>query len=524
VSAIPGQPPLLHDVLTGRAREMGERVAVEFDDATLTYGALDQAADAVAAGLADRGVNRGDLVAIVLPNRSEVAISYFALARLGAVAVPVNVHLKGDGLSYIFEQSGARTAIVDAELVARLTDALAGRFELDRTFVVGRGAAERAGFEPFEALADATPATRPAVGGADPWAILYTSGTTGPAKGVVLPHQLLATATEVAAEMHDMTPRVVSYTFLPLFHLNAIAIGMMSAIARGGRAVVRAEFPRHQLLEDLRATNATHASLPPFVLLGLLAASVTSTEGLALEVVSTIALSEQQWHDVEQRLGVRLTAAYGLTETGMLCTRGGERIGSCGRPHRRHEVIVVDPDDRPVSPGEVGEIVSRPRFPNEIMLGYHRMPDATLRAWRNLWFHTGDAGWLDADGFLWFADRTKDMIKRRGENVSSFEVEQQIVRHPDVAEVAVVPYQTSGNADEEVRAFLELTPGAELDPTALVQFCSEHLAYFMVPRYFDIGSPLPRNAVGKVEKYKLRHEPLQPTTFDVRAAGVTIER
>jgi crotonobetaine/carnitine-CoA ligase len=290
--------------------------------------------------------------------------------------------------------------------------------------------------------------------------------------------------------------------------------------------VIRSRFPQEDLLGELRSTGATHSMLPPFVLQAMVDAPPSAADReFPLDVVGTMSLPAEPWQAFEERFGARITVGYGLTESGSLCVPGiGAKPGTSGRPNPRYELRIVDEHDRPQPPDTVGEIVARPLHPNEMMIGYHRMPDATARAFRNLWLHTGDAGSLDAEGFFHFADRTKDMIKRRGENVSSFEVEEQLALFPGVASAAVVPFRDEVVHDEEVRAFIECEPGTEVAVEALVEFAGQRLAYFMVPRYVDVVDALPRNAVGKVEKFKLKSEPLRDTTFDLKSSDVVVER
>ena len=509
-----------------------DRVAVVLPERTLTYRTLHDEAERLAGALVASGVGPGTLVVLVLPNRVEMPVALFALARIGAVAVPANIFLKADGLAYVFEQSGARIAIVDAGLVERVADALAGRVELETVVVAGAdGHDVAAGHRSYEALLDdmldGPRAELPAPPGpADPWAILYTSGTTGPSKGVVLPHQMWATEAHDAAASQLMDADSVTYSFLPLFHLNALVFGLGAAIAAGGRAVVRNGFPQAELLGDLVSVGATHAMMPPFVLASMLAAPPAPSDAeFPLRVVGTMTMPAEPWRAFEARFDAHVIVGYGQTESGSLCTPGiGAQPGSSGMPNPRFEVRIVDEYDRPVPAGTVGEVVARPRRPYEMMLGYHRMPEATLAAFRNLWLHTGDSGFLDADGFFHFTDRKKDMIKRRGENVSSFEVEEQLLRFPGVAGAAVVPHRDESGFDEEVRVFVEAAPGALVDPAELTRFAGTRMAYFMVPRYVDVVAELPRNAIGKVEKYKLRSEPLHAETFDAKASGVVVER
>ena len=522
------QPALLHEVLRDRARQRPDRVVLRFDERALTFGELDREVDAFAARLGLLGVERGGFVALLLPNVPEMAIALLACARLGAVVVPVNVALKGEGLAYVFEQSGARFAVADAALVERLAAALAGRVELDLLVLVRAESAPGVSgpfrrIEPFASSSPAPMSPLPPVAAADPWAILYTSGTTGPAKGVVLPHQMWATESEEAARGQGLDESSVLYSFLPLFHLNSLCFALGSAIVAGCQAVLRERFPQERFLEDLRANGVTHAAIPAFVLMRLLESPPDPAErGLRLRFALSMGVPPDAWPRLEARFGCRVACGYGLTETGMLCVLATDRPGASGRANPRYELAVVDDDDQVLAPGAIGQVVCRARRPNEVMLGYHRMPEATAAAFRNGWFHTGDLGWFDADGYFHFADRRKDMIKRRGENVSATEVEAQLARHPAVADVAVASH--AAPPDEEVRAFVVVAPGQTLDPAALLVWLGERVAYFMVPRYVDVVTELPRNALGKVEKYKLRALPVGAETFDRVSAGVKVDR
>lgn len=523
------QPPLLHHVLAQQATKLGNRPALQFDERTVSYRELDELANVFAAALAHRGVSQGDLVALMMPNRAEFAIAYFALARLGAIAVPITIALKGEGLAYIFHQTEARTAIIDAVLLPRVEAALKEKNYLEHVIVVGSNGEESialAACERFETLQSERHSVEyPHIQPGDPWAIMYTSGTTGPSKGVMLSHQFVASQTASIVADIGFSEDAVGYTFLPLFHLNAVAISMMPALMTGSRCVIRAEFPKDQLLDDIRATGATHMVLVPFIIRGLLAAPPKADDREnPLRVVMGMSLPPQEWRDFEERFALHYLTCYGPTESGMVCQATRGKLGSTGRIGERYEVRIVDENDRPVSPGVVGEIVGRPRRPFEIMLGYYKMPEATVRAFRNLWFHTGDLGWLDEDGYLYFSDRLKDSIKRRGENVSSFEVEDVIMRFAGVKDVAVVGYRHPSGSDEEVRAFIVQEEGKTIDLLALITHCSDRLAYFMVPRYLDIRTELPRNTIGKIEKVKLREIPLEEDTFDVKAANVSLER
>ncbi|MCC7410068.1 MAG: AMP-binding protein [Gammaproteobacteria bacterium] len=524
---LPTQPPPLPVVLAEQARRQGQRPLAEFDDRTLSCAALLDESRRIAAGLQRRGVVRGDPVALVLGNRPEILTCLFAVAHLGAVAVPVNVALKGDSLAHVFRVMQPRIAIVEQAFVERVGEALGASAADMQIFVVG-GAPGGHG-QGFDALLagddELVPAT---VGPGDPWTVLFTSGTTGVAKGVVLPHQQVASAAWDAAHDLGMDADSVFYTFNPLFHLNGLIFGPLAALLAGSRTVVRYAFAREQTLDDLRATGATHWAPVPYLLRGLLAAPPRADDAdNALRVVMTFGLTAAEIDAFQTRFGCRLATGYGCTEAGMMCRIQTARPTSSGRVSDRCQMRIVDEHCRDVDPGEVGEILVRARLPYDRMLGYYGMPEATAAAFAGEWFRTGDLARLDEDGYLHFADRAKDSLKRRGENISTFEVERALMSFPGVSAAAVVGYRPGAGAEQEVRAFIEIEPSIvaqEFDFVALIEHCGKHLAYFMVPRFVELARGLPRTALGKIQKQALKDAPLNASTFDAKAAGVDVQR
>lgn len=526
--AIPTLPPFLppmHEVLARQAAADPGRVILDFESRQLTLAELDSAANVLAQSLLAGGLEPGGLVAVMLGNRAEMCIAQYAIARAGAVIVPVSTAMRGDPLARYFTDSGAATAIVEAGLLERVEHALGGRAGIRRLITLGGGASDS---ERLEDLLEQhhrvdLPSPRPG----DLWAVMYTSGTTGPAKGVMLSHHFLSRQVQTVIEIMLTHERSVIFNPAPLYHLQAIAFALNSALVTGCRALIRSTLPRGDIRQELNALGVTQAVLPPFVPLAMLQAARTSEDRQgSLETVATIGLTAEQWTSFEVRFGCRMVGLYGPTETGIV-TRflhdGADRRGTSGRRSPHMEVEVVDAHDRVLPAGQVGEVVCRSKFPEELMQGYFRMPEKTLEACRNLWLHTGDAGWFDAEGHFYFADRLKDMIKRRGYSISSFDVEQALLKHAAVVDVAVVPKRDEAG-DEEVRAFIVPAAGVSPDCAELVAFANARLAHYMVPRYIDVVESLPRNQLGKVEKFRLREQPLGPATFDRKSAGVELQR
>lgn len=526
---LPPQPPPMPAILAESLARLGEQAFAIFDDRSLSYRELHEESLSIAAGLQSHGIACGEPVVLILGNRSEFLTLLFAIARVGALAVPVNPALKGRSLAHVLEVTAARTAIVEAEFLPRVIEALPDGQSFEQLFVLGElpvGAASRvAGFEALRG--DPERLVPVDIRPGDPWAVLFTSGTTGAAKGVTLPHQQISSAAWDAVHDLGMSPESVFYTFNPLFHLNALIYGPMAALLAGARTVVRSRFPREHSLDDVRAARATHWAITPFMVRALLAAPERADDAdTALECVMSIGLTREEAVAFERRFGAPIATGYGCTETGMICRLQTLEPATAGRVSDRYEMRLMGEEGADVAPGETGEIWVRARQPFDQMLGYYRMPAETAAAFQGGWFRTGDLGRLDERGWLHFVDRLKESLKRRGENISTFEVEQVLMSYPRVAAAAVVGHRAGPQSEEEVRAFVELAglPEEPLDRAALIRHCARHLAYFMVPRYLDVLDALPRTAVGKIRKQELKDMPLRPETFDVKAAGIEVPR
>lgn len=524
---LPPQPSLLFDLLEEQAARIGQKTCLEFDERSLTFAQLNDEGNRLGAALQERGVKQGDLVMMMLGNRAEIAIGYVGIARIGAVAVPVNPALKGEGLAHIYHVTNASVLIAETRFVERVEAALDGRGSIKHLIAVSEETPPPNSEQWAHLIATAGRINPVKVKPSDPWAVMFTSGTTGPSKGAVEPHQMFSSLTWDAVRDQEIDATSVFYNFNPLFHLNAAVYGFGTAIMSGSKSIVRAGFPRSDLLDDLKRRKVTHLMAIGFVLMGLLAAPEAASDAdNSLKKVLTIGMSPEAWAEFERRFGVSLQCGYGSSESGMVCRMEGVKAGSSGRCNDRYEMQIVDADGHPLPAGRVGEVVSRARQAFDMMLGYYNNPEATASAWQNGWFKTGDRGYLDEEGFFFFVDRVKESIKRRGENVSSFEVEAVLMKYPGIKDAAVVPYKVAAVGDEEVRAFFVLHPGAEktFDIAELAKYCGNNMAYFMVPRYFDREYELPRNAIEKIEKYKLRDRPLTERTLDTKTLGLTVKR
>jgi crotonobetaine/carnitine-CoA ligase len=360
---------------------------------------------------------------------------------------------------------------------------------------------------------------------ADTMAILYTSGTTGAPKGVCCPHAQFFWWGVLVGEQLGLGPGDTAYTVLPLFHTNALN-AVAQVLASGARYAFGPRFSASGFWGEARAVGATVTYLLGAMVHILMKAPPSGSDrDHAVRIALSPATPAELATGFQERFGVVLMDGYGSTETNLVTSNliGGHTPGTMGRPAPEFEVRAADDHDEELPPGVPGELLVRPREPFSCATGYWRRPEATVAAWRNLWFHTGDRVVREPDGTLRFVDRLKDAIRRRGENVSSFEVEQALVSHPDVESAAVVPVP-SELSEDEVMAFVVPRAGRRLDPVDLVRHCEPHLAYFAIPRFVEVVDALPLTENGKVRKHVLRERGRGPATWDREAAGVVLRR
>ncbi|MGH9001083.1 MAG: AMP-binding protein, partial [Acidimicrobiia bacterium] len=466
-----------------------------------------------AGALARRGVARGDRVLLFLPNGLDWLRAWWGIATLGAVMVPVNTAYRGETLRHVCGNAGSRLIVTDGVLGERLE-----RLDVPLDVV---GPAELGA-----AAGDPPPLARPL----EPWdihAVNYTSGTTGPAKGVLTPY--LATYMGGYGSLGEgggLTPDDRWLVDLPLFHVGA-QMASLSAVSVGASLALRSAFAGKEYWEVAAQTGATRS-----LLVGTMANFLLGQEpGLAERSHSlTDVFVAPMVADPDGfcgRFGIqRLFTAYGQTEISapLDCPPGAPIVaGSCGRPREGVELRIVDEHDLPVAVGEVGELVIRSERPWEMNAGYLDNAEATARAWRNGWFHTGDAFRRDHDDNYFFVDRQSDTLRRRGENISSFQVELDVVAHPDVAEAACVA--VAGElGEDEVKVLVVPAAGREIDLAGLIEFLVPRMPHFMVPRYVDVVDELPKTQTMRVQKFMLRQRGNSESTWDREAAGLHVTR
>ncbi|HSU13995.1 long-chain fatty acid--CoA ligase [Longimicrobium sp.] len=488
------------------ARLFPGHTAIVFEGRALTYAELEAGASRAAHGLQALGVAAGDRVALFLPNIPEFAVAYLAAQKLGAVAVSVNALLKTDELRYVLGDSGAAVVFTTALLLPELAP-LRGELAALRDAVVCEG--EAPGERTLGGLCDGRPDRFRAreMERDDPAAILYTSGTTGKQKGAVLSHGNVVSNYHATCHCVGSRPGDRHALFLPLFHCFGQDFILNAALHSGGTVLLHRRFDPQATPALLREQGMTHLYAVPTIYIYLLNAGITPADMPALRYCFSAAATmpvevARRWRDV---FDLPVFEGYGLTETSPFAAYNHEyahRPGSIGTPIENVEMRVVGADDGEVADGEWGEICIR--GPN-VMLGYFGRPADSAEALRGGWFHTGDVGYRDADGFFWLVDRVKDMINAAGFKVWPREVEEVLYTHPAVKECAVVgiPDEVKGEA---VAAFVILQAAASATAGDVEAFCRERMAAYKVPRQVHIVDSIPKSPTGKILKRMLREE------------------
>ncbi|HEY0317710.1 MAG TPA: AMP-binding protein [Solirubrobacterales bacterium] len=523
----------LHDqvitkILGEAAAEHGDRPFLVFKEPQVqfTYAEVDQNSSAAAAGFAEKGLKAGDRALVLLGNRPEFVFSWLGIPKLGATVVPVNPDWKGETLEYILLDADPRIVVVGADIYERVAPVIEKMNEVEAVVVCGELPADApaCGVEvvPWEEIAGADPADLPEarVRHDNVLAILYSSGTTGRPKGIMMPHaQIYAFARQWirACNFGGDGAEEVLYSPTPLYYMLASIIGFVPTMIVGGRMHIAPRFSAATYWQDIRECEATTAhsvfSVIPIIL------KQPPSPADRDHNCRTVYISKTN-KEFEERFGVRCVEIYGSTEMNIVSYNPWDapRDLSCGKAAPNFELKIVDDDDRELPTGEVGEIVTRPREPFLISYGYYNKGEATAEAWRNLWFHCGDRGYLDEDGYLFYVDRKKDVIRRRGENISSYELERQVNGHPAVLESAAIPVPSELEEDD-VMVYVAVKAGESVTGPELAAFLEDKLPKFMMPRFFDFVDEMPRTTSTKIEKYKLRELGIRASAWDREKAA-----
>lgn len=518
---------VLRYLLDRWADERTDKAHIVFADGQeWTFGELQKMVRAKAAGLRELGIKQGEHVAVWLPNGREALIAFYAINYIGAVFVPFNTAYRGNLLEHVIANSGARFLLVHPDLIPRLSEV--DLVALERLVVTSgtQPASAPLPMTPFESVSGAEDDPLPLDQPIEPWdiqSIIYTSGTTGPSKGVLSSY--LHMFSNAGPESWPMVGEDDRYMCVaPIFHIGGMGPPFVM-LARGASVAMIDNFSTDEFWSVAKATKSTMVFL-----LGVMATFLLKAEPGPGDRDHTVkkAFMVPLTGDAPaftERFGVDIYTIFNMTEISspVVSEANPTKIGTCGKVRDGVEVRLVDRNDCEVAIGEIGEMLVRTDRPWAMNSGYNANPEATAEAWRNGWFHTGDAFRRDEDGYFYFVDRVKDAIRRRGENISSFEVEADVCSHPTVREAAAIAVP-SEYSEDEVMVVVAPVPGQAIDPRELAEFLIDTMPYFMVPRYIRVLDELPKTPSAKVMKAELRTEGITADTWDREAAGLRVRR
>lgn len=524
-------PALLGDWLRQEAALDPEREFVQCASPWMTLGELDRRSDRVAAALQGLGVEPGDRVAVNLPNRIEYIVLIFAIAKTGAIQVPLNTYLRGDFLRHQLAQTTPKVYIGDGSAMLMLQSVLAEIGGIEHLVLVGDSPEGVAGLDTtnYATFETCTTELRPVqLSPADVCAIIYTSGTTGPSKGCTITHGYYCNLINVFVDYGWYEAGDVVFGANPLFHFSGQTWLVAAALAVRGSVVVEPAFSASNYMRRIRETGATAAMGMGAMGMAIMAQPPSELDKQhQLRHITFMPSSAPFVEQFAERFGIQPFAeVFGQSECWPALLgdpRGSRRPGSMGKPTPGLQVRLVDENDVEVAPGETGEIVMRGDVPDRLFAGYWNDAEATVTAFRNLWHHTGDSGRVDEDGYFWFVDRKKDSLRRRGENVSSLELEAAIMKYPGCAAVAIhaVPSDLS---EDEIKVCIVRATDVDVQPQELFEFFKKNLPYYAIPRYVEFLTELPANVNGRVQKFKLRDRGITPETIDFEALGLVMTK
>ena len=525
-------------VLSEKVRRQPGKTFLLWQDRKYSYADLERLTNRYANGFAAQGIQHGDHVAVMLPNCPDFLWVVWGLGKLGAVAVPLNTAAKGDMLRYFLEQSDACCMVVDAEWAERVKAVAAELPKVRQYYLRGDaalwGGGDAAGVPvlPLSALDSDDESAPPldAVRHDDTQFIIYTSGTTGPSKGVMCQQSQGHAVGRLVTLDFGYREDDVLYTCLPLFHANAMNYACYAALWADAAMALSPRFSASQFWSEIRAFGATQ-----FNALGAMTNILwklppgPQDRDHKVRLCMMVPVPRDIYRAIQERYGFRIASVFGMSEnypiTRFLPDDREDKAGSAGRPLGACELRIVDDEGRELPPGEVGEMWMRNLLPGAMATGYYNMPEKTEEAFGGGWFRTGDRAHVDADGYMFFVDRKKEAIRRRGENISAFEVETILAKHPAILEVAAIAVP-SEMSEDDVMVYVSLKPGETLTHEAVVRFAAEHMSYFMVPRYVEFISALPKTETEKIQKYKLQADALERRAqlWDRERAGVAVAR
>ncbi|MEE9193290.1 MAG: AMP-binding protein [Thermodesulfobacteriota bacterium] len=532
---------VLPHVLKEQAKKLGKKPFLQFGyKEPISFYKTNQLANKIANGLMKLGLKKQEKVAVYMPNSDDYVITWFGILKMGAVMVPINTAYVMDFLQYIIDSSDAKVLFIAEEYMDRMPPIAKKIPKVEHVIVwtrEGNIKFKKHGFNfkkmtSYEKFITPQSTSDPKVDISfmDYARLMYTSGTTGRSKGVMRPSAADYSSARNYTEIMDIGPKDVCFTCLPLFHSNAMVMTVYPALIKGAKTVIEEKYSASKFWNWMVDHKVTK-----FNIVGTICYFVWNTPPVPEEKKHKVKLvlgspaPHDMIEDFMERFNIKFMEGYGLTEIGQ-CTwmRPGEpfRIGSCGKEAPNYEIKVANPDtDEEVPRGDIGEIIVRPRMPNVMLHYYHKMPEKTVEDFRNFWFHTGDAGRMDKDGYIYFVDRVKDYIRRRGENISSFEVEKVINSYHDVEESAAIGVKAGEGkyAENEVMVLIIPKEGKTVDPAKLIKFIEPKMPKFMIPRYIRFVKSFPKTGTQRTQKNKLREQGITKDTWDREESGYKLK-
>lgn len=521
-------------LLEEQAKHRPEQICLEtVDGRRCTYFQMWTEVCRLASGLRLHGVAPVETIIILADNSYEAVQAWLAVNTAGAIEVTINTAYRGALLIHAIRTASARTIIIDEKYLSELILVSKDLPDLVNVIVCGETATKQDGWNVL-LLSDLRSDL------SEPWrhdarhhnlaSIIYTSGTSGPAKGVLLTHAQNYLAAMTAVRGLHLNAHDIYYCAHPLFHQAGKFLAAQAIFMAGGKLFLDRSFAASSWIETISHSRAT-VTVAHGPMLEMIHAQPQSAADAATAITRILAcpLPKRIAESFESRFKVKVIEGYGMTEIGVPCWRPYNeplKVGSCGKLLADlFDLRICDPDtDEPLPDNTVGEILVRPLLPWTLMQGYIGMPDRTVEAWRNLWFHTGDAAYRDSDGYYFYVDRLKDRIRRRAESISSYDIEVAALSYPHIVDCAAVGIPSEYENDDDIKlCVVSKSTAIELDPLELTRHLLAALPHFMVPRYIEVVDALPRTPTNKVKRALLRESGVTPRTWDRKAAGVSLQ-
>lgn len=509
----------LGQLIKDRSLQNKGKTFIYYADREIKYEDIERHSNMAAHAFGALGISKGDHVALMLPNCPEYIFCWFGLAKLGAVTVTINTRLRGDSLEYIIKESDSKALVLAPEFLSQYREVATGLGQITPIAFDPKGAISK-DMEDLNRLlkqAATIPPPEASTKAVDPLIITFTSGTTGLPKLVINSHRAYICAAEDLSKYAEISSADRIYTHLPLYHANPQVYCVLTALAAHAGIVLAPRFSASAFWEDTRKYRATAFSYVGAVLPILLAQPqrVDDRDNPVKKCFGGGAPKEI-YDEIARRFGVEVLELYGMSETGTWNTinrPGKGKSGTVGTIREGFDIRIVDMEDNELPPGEIGEIVVRPQKPYIMFDGYYKNPEETTKCSGNWWFHTGDLGKIDEDGYYYFCGRKKETIRRGGENIPPGDIEKVINQHPAVLESAAVGIPDPV-MEEEIKVAVVPRKGLMVDPAELHAWCQSRLPRFMTPRYLEIMDELPKSASEKIKRTAIKEQGLTSRTWE----------